>query len=240
MPTLTSRHCAILLTSLLFAIDAGASCYTELKQKFPVPGTVVFGEIHGTNEIPEFFLDCVKEFVSHKEPLGVYLEIPASDGKLVQGYIDNKIDAAKLLGLAHWRKQDGRASMAMFELVNDLEMTKNFMNNYSPDKYNMVLTGNLHARASSGSPWDPSFKPFAHYLRSRISKLVSLDVKYGTGSAWICAPGCGANPLPDSRTRFAPTPAIQFDATSAAFDGYYAIEKLSASPPVARDRPKTN
>ena len=49
----------LLAAGMMIVPGAQASCHAALKQRLPQSGTVIFGEMHGTNEIPAFFSACV-------------------------------------------------------------------------------------------------------------------------------------------------------------------------------------
>lgn len=251
---------------LLFAsFNATASCYAELKQKLPDGGVIVFGEYHGTVEAPRFFLDCVREFAAKKEKVSVFLEFPVSENASLSGFAAGKIDEHKLVQGAQWKIEDGRTSVAMLELlralrsdlaarhvsnvvgfdqdpgsdyaVRDRVMAENFLTAYPATGYSMVLVGNLHARLTQGVPWDPNLKPFAMYVREKVRAMVSLDLRYGAGTAWTCTPKCGQDRMGahlDGVTLPA-LPSVALRHSGAAFDGTWYVGQLSASPP-ARPR----
>jgi len=83
---------------------------------------VVFGELHGTLEIPQFFGDVVCQ-LSEKKPVVVALEFVREDGEAIQQFIHSKTKSDKsFLRRGNWaaESQDGRTSLAMFSLVGRL------------------------------------------------------------------------------------------------------------------------
>ncbi|MGH1344194.1 MAG: hypothetical protein ACRBN8_21725 [Nannocystales bacterium] len=60
-----------------------------------------------------------------------------------------------------------------------------------PDALVLVLSGNLHNRTSVGLPWDPEAVPMGVSIAGARPDMLSLDVRYRKGTAWICAPQCG-------------------------------------------------
>ncbi|MCE9672327.1 hypothetical protein LY474_31420 [Myxococcus stipitatus] len=57
----------------------------------------------------------------------------------------------------------------------------------SPKRFHVVLSGNIHSRARKGLPWDKGFRPMGLLLKERLGKVVSLDMAYDSGTAWICS-----------------------------------------------------
>ncbi len=83
---------------------------------------VIVGERHGTNEIPLLFSDLVCAAAS-KGPVVVGLEIQTDQQKSLDQFMASGGDQAAqdaLLAHDHWRSQDGRASKAMFQLLENL------------------------------------------------------------------------------------------------------------------------
>ncbi|MFP2958614.1 hypothetical protein ACLEPN_12385 [Myxococcus sp. 1LA] len=56
-----------------------------------------------------------------------------------------------------------------------------------PGRFHVILSGNIHSRTKKGLPWDKSFKPMGLLLKDELDSVVSLDMAYNSGSAWICA-----------------------------------------------------
>lgn len=85
---------------------------------------VVLGEMHGTNEMPQIFLDAVCQ-TSGKRPVVVALELPENGQSAINSFLASNGDSkAKQAFLAtdFWTNKfkDGRSSEAMFRLVDDL------------------------------------------------------------------------------------------------------------------------
>jgi hypothetical protein len=170
-----------------------------------------------------------------------------------------------LLATEHWSReyQDGRSSQAMLELVRDLRrhvaggaalrlvlfdlqtaerdaaMAARLAAaaESSPRAMVIALTGNLHARLARGSPWSTEFEPMGLFLRRHLTgrEVLSLDVGYAGGSAWICtradAAGCAARSLRGSDVG---PPGVHLTAeASPHFSGRYSVGTLHASPPAA-------
>jgi hypothetical protein len=240
------------------AVGAQASCYQQLKQRLPQAGTIIFGEPHGSAEIPRFFFECAREFAENKESIRIFLEFQASENLTVEKFMRAEIGEDELIKAPHWSRQDGRSSLAMLGLFRDLKslpvarlavvgfdlsgnepdrekaMLGNFMTGYSVSAYNLVLTGNMHARLSRGTPWNPDLVPFARHLKEHVANVISLDAHYPAGSAWMCAPVCGATPLNPTGAgkRPAGNAQIVYSAKDPAFSGYFRVDSITASRPV--------
>lgn len=94
----------------------------------------------------------------------------------------------------------------------------------------LVLTGNLHARRAVGNPFDPTIELMAWHLRAR--SMLTFNVRALGGSAWVCAPDCGALALADAPSPQPATGLHRFDAPSAqGYDGEVMLARFTASPP---------
>lgn len=241
----------VLAAGMMFVSGAQASCHAALKQRLPQSGTVIFGEMHGTNEIPAFFSACVHEFVERGEKVRVFLEFDAADTEHTSKYLRGEIDEAALLSSPRWRVHDGRTSLAMLELHRALKgvqvvgfvqavgvadgnaaMGKIFLQHRLEDGYNLVLVGGTHAQLAAGKGDIFASVPFGQYVQARSKNVLSLNARYTGGEAWACDPYCGANPL-DGNEPAGATPArrIGFGSKDRRFNGYFSVGKTTASPP---------
>ena len=99
----------------------------------------------------------------------------------------------------------------------------------APDRFFVVLTGNIHNRVESGGG------RMGDRVAARLTlvALYSLNLSYTGGSAWICtSSGCGAQELKGRGT--SPALRVALDSKSAAYDGTFYVGSITASPP-ARD-----
>jgi hypothetical protein len=85
---------------------------------------VVFGEMHGTNEMPEIFADAVC-LTSQKRKTVVALEMPETEQPQIDAWLasDGGADAKQaLFATPFWNStfKDGRSSEAMFRLLEQL------------------------------------------------------------------------------------------------------------------------
>jgi outer membrane protein assembly factor BamB len=163
--------------------------------------------------------------------------------------------------------QDGRSSRAMAELIlmlytlrqegADLEVFAfdtgpsqerdrlmasriGAVRRRHPEALMLLLAGNLHARKSKGSPWDPEFLSMTHHLLEAGHEVFSVLLTHAGGQAWYCnaagASSCGAKPI-DGMDQ-GPEPAFLLLPTelSETFDAILYLGPVSASPPAAGSR----
>ncbi len=181
------------------------------------PGTVlVLGEIHGTQESPRFALDVACHAAEAGLDVVVGVELSPSDQQRVDRFLASEgtlEDRVSLLAGAQWQSsyQDGRASHAMFELIDGLRhlrkerasprvamfdasgrgggrkrdraMSANLVEtiNRAQDALVVVLTGNAHSRTSVGNRRDPEFEPMAYLTRRNASYKKFISLNVGHG-----------------------------------------------------------
>lgn len=152
---------------------------------------LLLGEVHGTNEIPNLVLAKYK----HNKNLVVGLELPQS---AVIGACGKLHD--------YWlkKKQDGRTSKAMRDLICELDKRnilyygivpeRDEMDNiiksgrhpyadliikrFSGYKNGIILLGNRHT--------DLKLSTLTRDLTGHFFKTQTASVGYGAGSAWVC------------------------------------------------------
>ncbi|RYZ34259.1 MAG: hypothetical protein EOO71_39600 [Myxococcaceae bacterium] len=56
-----------------------------------------------------------------------------------------------------------------------------------PARFHLVVSGNIHPRTAQGLPWDKQYQPMGRLLKAQLKNVLSLDMAYNSGSAWICA-----------------------------------------------------
>ncbi len=100
----------------------------EIPEKIASSHVILFGEIHGTQEIPQFVDDVACQFVKVGRPVQIAIEHVASDQARIDAYLNSSgDDKAKraLIDSLFWRKAlDGRATMAMLGLIEQLRSYK--------------------------------------------------------------------------------------------------------------------
>lgn len=83
---------------------------------------IIVGERHGTREIPALFGDLICAALS-RGPVVVGLEIQTDQQESLDRYMASEGDDVARLALLsnmHWRSTDGRASEAMFQLIDNV------------------------------------------------------------------------------------------------------------------------
>lgn len=188
------------------------------------PGQVLLiGEIHGTKEGPGFIDHIVCHLLEQQLAVSVGLELPQADQAVVDGYLASdgrEPDLAKVLSLSFWAReyQDGRASQAMFDLLESVRQLKQagkdvelmLIDQPAADdrdvamankiieaaekqvsRVMVVLTGNYHNMIYPGSG------QMGTYVLDRLGakRVLSLLQSYTGGSAWVDVAGEGFGPI---------------------------------------------
>lgn len=101
----------------------------ELKLLADKSQLLMFGELHGTNEMVSYFADVVCALLANNKPIKVGIEHPLAELAALQQYIDStgtENDIKTLLLNSYWASdhQDGRTSLAMFTLVERMRQLK--------------------------------------------------------------------------------------------------------------------
>lgn len=226
------------------ALSADQACSRTPLHTFIERGQDLYlGEGHGTFETPALVQCLVIAALERKgEPLIVSLEQQPS--------------ARDLQGDA-WRGQDGRGSIAMWELTKFLleqeklgRLTLHqhaptvFDNPFDPAAYErrmgtpllelakrgllLALSGNYHSR-NAPIPMSPPYDPAGMYAGPDV---MHIDVESASGgSAWNCAAGgCGEHRMPRT-SPFNGTPNTLMDGKDYGHDFVYLLPQITASPP---------
>lgn len=123
-----ARITAALAMACALALPSGAAACTVLD---PVPAAVmdapllVFGEVHGTREVPEFVGAYLCTAVKAKRAVTLALEHPASGQAALDDFLASAgtvQDVARLMGSRFWSRpmQDGRTSIAMLRMIETI------------------------------------------------------------------------------------------------------------------------
>ncbi|NOK16062.1 hypothetical protein [Corallococcus carmarthensis] len=64
-----------------------------------------------------------------------------------------------------------------------------------PERFHLVVSGNIHSRTAKGLPWDAQYMPMGYLLKDQLDDVTSLDMAYDSGTAWICAANKQSNKL---------------------------------------------
>ncbi|RKH59465.1 hypothetical protein [Corallococcus aberystwythensis] len=57
----------------------------------------------------------------------------------------------------------------------------------APQRFHLVVSGNVHPRTAKGLPWDKQYRPMGYLLKDQLDDVTALDMAYNSGTAWICA-----------------------------------------------------
>jgi hypothetical protein len=178
---------------------------------------IMLGELHGTEQAPRFVGDLACTLSTRGLPVTVALELPIESSALLARLVtDDRPNAGEWEALFSSTIQDGRRSAAIAGLVERLAAMHHAGANieaasYAPDsapaqerdegmsralatlagkgRVLVVLSGNLHNRLRAGTAISPQYRPAGFGLAKLIApeRIVSLDVGYDAGTAWLCA-----------------------------------------------------
>jgi len=182
------------------------------------PGKVLLlGEIHGTVESPAFALDVACHAARADLPVIVGLELSTGEQARVDAFLDSRgteEDRSALLAGTLWQSsyQDGRASRAMFDLIDglrrlrredlavrvtmfdapatkggqqrDRDMARNLaaVVAEAPRSMVIVLTGNNHSRITKGTPRSSAYEPMGYVLGRETSADDLIALNVAHGS----------------------------------------------------------
>ncbi len=177
---------------------------------------LVLGELHGTVESPAFVLDVA----CHAAAAGLHVVVGLEQMPGGQGDLDRFLFSVgeleyreQLLAGSVWQAgyQDGRASWAMFDLIDGLRrlrsdgasvkvvlfdasgaaggqqreraMARHLAGviDESPHAMLIVLTGNRHSRITRGGPGSADYEPMAYVLRQRLPGTDLISLDVGHG-----------------------------------------------------------
>jgi hypothetical protein len=111
----------------------------------------------------------------------------------------------------------------------------------SPQRFFLVVSGNIHPRTAQGLPWDKKYRPMGMLISQQVEDAVALDVAYNSGTAWICAVGpkgemleCGVKDTKgkDNGDRY--FVHLWSDPDKNGFHGVFYVGPVSASLPAVR------
>jgi hypothetical protein len=223
------------------------------------PGKIILlGEIHGTQEGPQYVAQVVCHALRKDLNVTVGLELPQSDQSVINAYLNSKGNEsaiASVLSLSFWGReyQDGRASQAMFELIEylrklketqanidlllidnpasddrDIAMAKTIISRAKENKndFMIILTGNYHNMIYDGSG------QMGSYVLSAFdtNRVVSLLQRYSGGSAWLDIGEEGIGPIGligDGLNEV----SITLDDSLGEYQGYFDMDSIHYSRP---------
>lgn len=218
---------------------------------------VIFGERHGTVETPELFSRLVCH-LSSEGPVLVGLEVDAREQVALNRYIESaggEADRTALLSGPHWRNQDGRASKAMFDLIERLRQLRRGESRLAvvafmlpapdpasrerhmaeamiravemgPSRVRFVaLIGRVHAETEQIGP----YLPMASYLPPNDR----LTLNYVPVKGEACGDPACATPVPPSFSLLSQAPT---EFRWPRYDLYYKVGRPFTRSPQARSR----
>jgi len=110
-----------------------------------------------------------------------------------------------------------------------------------PERFFMVVAGNVHPRTAQGLPWDKKYRPMGMLISQEVDDAISLDMAYNSGTAWICAVGpkgerleCGVKDThgKDNGDRY--FVHLWDDSDDNGFHGVFYVGPVTASLPAVR------
>lgn len=226
---------------------------------------LLFGEMHGSQETPAL-IHAVACHVSASEDVAVGLEMASEDQPLLDAFMAGNgtaNDVQKLLASDFWQMGgDGRSSMAMLGLIEDLRALKqagrpvalfafddqpgtklernvaiaNGLRRFHgahPNVRIIALTGNVHAMQESMWAGETMLMPSGKLLADLHP--VSVFVSYPAGTIWACTPACGVQTLKAARGEA--TPGFHAGSPMGGYSRTYRLASITASPPATTRKP---
>lgn len=219
---------------------------------------ILFGELHGTNEIPKMFGNVACNIISSQsgKRILIGLELPADFdneflkiGKVPQRQILSDVDR-----MDFWSEmKDGRHSRAMRELTLRLISYANdsagrvFLIAFERRNIDssgaaailsrikavhadqtLILVGNNHARRER-MPNGPEYPPMGQNLSNSGGSIVALDGRFEAGHAWICIKQCAARSIASPLNVGRDGEFVELTRGIQGYDGYFHISQLTVS-----------
>jgi hypothetical protein len=215
-------------------------------------GLVIFGELHGTMEVPAFVARAA-DHAAARGPVTVALELPAELQPGIDAFLaapDDATGRAALLATPalFWQWRDGRGGEGLVVLLSrlraigarvvcidgdwptaearDAGMAANVLAALRPEAATLVVCGNLHARTDE-PPW------MGWHLRRARPDLIALDLGYTGGSAWT-SHGPDDEGVHAVTERWPGPPGVTLFAEHHAWDGAFQVGELTPSLPLVR------
>lgn len=207
-------------------------------------GDLIFGEVHGTVESPQF-MQCVVERAVQRE---------IEPSSFPWSFRKRRASQTRSSGPV----KDGRASVAMWSLLEFLvrkeeegALRVHFQHSkLTPDVVDIdehvglelkqlvkegrviALAGNYHSSREAVA-WHPSVKPAGMYVGSAITHIRIEAAR--DGEAWFCSStSCGVGPLRRPRLKGGADPVAGdlVDGAELNHDFIFFVDRFTASPPV--------
>lgn len=229
------RYCCFLLSLFILMLDIpafGQRIPLEIKDRKHLPPeifavlknyrAILIGEVHGSNEAPQFMEGLVSLWLSSGEKVLLGLEINMDEQQRIDEFLRSG-DFEVIKGMPFFSREspDGRSSIAMAELIRacykrenvkivcldatyattgevkrDSVMAANALAamHANPGWKFISLTGNVHNKMESiGFGF-----PMGYWLMNipgglSRQEINSIDVIWESGNCWNCAPKCAVH-----------------------------------------------
>jgi hypothetical protein len=222
------------------------------------PGALtIFGEIHGTSEIPAFFAGVACHAAQGSREVVVGLEIPDTLQGQVDRFLESGGAAADVEALVQgefWTYDDGRSSKAMLALLDRLRLLARGGAKLHVALFDGTFPGpgqrdpGMAANISTAIEKTPravglilvgnlhakmdSERWMAWHLAKRHPHLRTLGVAYSGGSAWVCTEnGCGPTELSGKDRGKEPFVELLAKPDDKGYVGRFYLGALTASMP---------
>jgi len=235
--------------------------FTELADEKQL---IMFGEIHGTREMPAYVAQVLCFLSDKKGPVKIGLEYLPAQLPHINRYIESSglgSDKNALLGNPYWSNayQDGRASLAMFNLIDqirvqrlagkdvevflfddqssadrDKAMAEHIVRElrHDPDTLHLLITGNIHSQVKKGVPWNQDYMTMGAYISESNFEIVSILLRHEGGTAWICTPDCKETSLASKQDNSMKTIEGELRVSSNRKHSYHLnVGKINGSGP---------
>lgn len=226
----------------------------------PRPGLILVGEIHGTNEAPDFVAGLACSIANEGKPLVVALEMPVAEQARIDAYMQSDGGGANreaLLEGGFWRRkaQDGRTSTAMFRLIEKLRVVRNgganlrvlLVDDRVGGSRDQGIAARLRGAVGDGAVGVIALLGNVHaskvkgtrkrpdyepagYLLADLSPA-SIYFSARSWNAWLCAPQCGIKNLKGQRFEASAQGYVSGSEHVRGYDGIYVIDKSTPSRP---------
>lgn len=92
----------------------------------------LFGELHGTKEMPQIFINAIKDVLTLNKHINIFLEVSSKLQALFNDYKEDKISYKNFLNERMYSNEgyDGRGSKAFFQIFNFAKENKDRINIY--------------------------------------------------------------------------------------------------------------
>jgi hypothetical protein len=227
--------------------------FAQIARQLAPGGLVIFGELHGTMEVPAFVANAA-EFAAGRGPVTVALELPDELQPGIDAFLaakDDETGRAALIATpsAFWEWRDGRGGDGLVVLLarlraigarvvsidgawpsaeaRDLGMARSLLSAQRPDHTTIVVCGNLHARTDNRR-W------MGWHVRQARPALISLDLGHAGGRAYVAT--SDGNGVHEQQARWLGEPGVSLFAERHAcgWDGTFFVGSITPSMPLVR------